>query len=149
MSQVAIVGAGFSGAVIARELAEAGIRCDVFDSRSHVAGNCHTERDPDEDAICAAVADRIAAAPWVVRRLSASRVRALIDSADPILPPGVVLVAGDLAWVVQLAERGGTVVERCDRLFSAAQGLVEKQDVAELEARWGVLIVRGIEADEP
>lgn len=41
---IAIVGAGFSGAVIARELAEAGHRVDVFDSRDHVAGNCHTQR---------------------------------------------------------------------------------------------------------
>ncbi len=47
MGEIAIVGAGFSGAVIARELAEAGIASDVFDSRSHVAGNCHTERDAD------------------------------------------------------------------------------------------------------
>jgi len=41
---VCIVGAGFSGAVIARELAEAGIPSVVFDERSHVAGNCHVER---------------------------------------------------------------------------------------------------------
>lgn len=47
MNEIAIVGAGFSGAVIARELAEAGIAVKVFDSRSHVAGNCHTERDAD------------------------------------------------------------------------------------------------------
>lgn len=47
MGEIAIVGAGFSGAVIARELAEAGIASDVFDSRSHVAGNCHTERDAE------------------------------------------------------------------------------------------------------
>jgi UDP-galactopyranose mutase len=47
MSQIAIVGAGFSGAVVARELAETGIAIDVFDARPHVAGNCHTERDPD------------------------------------------------------------------------------------------------------
>ncbi|MEO5974397.1 MAG: FAD-dependent oxidoreductase, partial [Ilumatobacteraceae bacterium] len=40
----AIVGAGFSGAVVARELAEAGHRITVFDSRDHVAGNCHTGR---------------------------------------------------------------------------------------------------------
>jgi UDP-galactopyranose mutase len=40
----AIVGAGFSGAVVARELAEAGHRVSVFDSRDHVAGNCHTGR---------------------------------------------------------------------------------------------------------
>ncbi len=42
---VAIIGAGFSGAVIARELALSGEKVVVFDSRSHVAGNCHTERD--------------------------------------------------------------------------------------------------------
>jgi UDP-galactopyranose mutase len=40
----AIVGAGFSGAVVARELVEAGHTADVFDTRDHVAGNCHTSR---------------------------------------------------------------------------------------------------------
>jgi UDP-galactopyranose mutase len=40
-----IVGAGFSGAVLARELAEAGYACRVIDQRDHTAGNCHTERD--------------------------------------------------------------------------------------------------------
>ena len=42
--RVAVVGAGFSGAVVARELAEAGHNIDVFESRDHVAGNCHTRR---------------------------------------------------------------------------------------------------------
>jgi len=32
--------------VIARELAEAGHRVTVFDTRDHVAGNCYTARDP-------------------------------------------------------------------------------------------------------
>jgi UDP-galactopyranose mutase len=45
--EVAIVGAGFTGAVIARELAEAGYKVTVFDERNHVAGNCHTERDAE------------------------------------------------------------------------------------------------------
>lgn len=40
----AIVGAGFSGAVVARELADAGHTASVFDTRNHVAGNCHTAR---------------------------------------------------------------------------------------------------------
>ena len=43
-ARIVIVGAGFSGAVIARELAEAGIATWVVDGRSHVAGNAHTER---------------------------------------------------------------------------------------------------------
>ena len=42
-----VAGAGFSGAVIARQLAETGHRVDVFDTRDHVAGNCHTARDDD------------------------------------------------------------------------------------------------------
>ncbi|OWW21847.1 UDP-galactopyranose mutase [Noviherbaspirillum denitrificans] len=45
MKKIAVAGAGFSGAVIARELAQAGYRIEVFDARPHVAGNCHTARD--------------------------------------------------------------------------------------------------------
>ena len=48
---IAIVGAGFSGAVIARELAQAGHKVSVFDSRSHVAGNCHTARDAETNVM--------------------------------------------------------------------------------------------------
>jgi len=44
---IAIVGAGFSGAVIANQLAQAGYQVEVFESRDHVAGNCHSERDPE------------------------------------------------------------------------------------------------------
>ena len=43
--RVVCVGAGLSGAVIARELAEAGLRVLVIDERDHIAGNCHTELD--------------------------------------------------------------------------------------------------------
>lgn len=42
---IGIVGAGFSGAVIARQLAESGISSLVIDERSHVAGNCFSKRD--------------------------------------------------------------------------------------------------------
>lgn len=42
---ILMVGAGFSGAVIGRELAEAGHEVTIVDGRSHIAGNCHTERD--------------------------------------------------------------------------------------------------------
>ena len=41
-SPIVIVGAGFSGAVVARQLAEAGIASHVIDQRSHVGGNAHT-----------------------------------------------------------------------------------------------------------
>ena len=42
-----MVGAGLSGAVIGRLLAEAGHRVTIVDARGHIAGNCHTERDAD------------------------------------------------------------------------------------------------------
>jgi UDP-galactopyranose mutase len=45
--RIGIVGAGLSGAVIGRELAEAGHQVEIFDAREHIAGNCHTERDED------------------------------------------------------------------------------------------------------
>jgi UDP-galactopyranose mutase len=44
--RIGMAGAGLSCAVIARELAEQGHRIEIFEQRSHVAGNCHTERDP-------------------------------------------------------------------------------------------------------
>lgn len=47
MKKICIVGAGFSGAVIARELALAGMDVDIFESRDHLAGNCHSQRDPE------------------------------------------------------------------------------------------------------
>lgn len=40
-----IVGAGFSGAVIGRELAQKQHQVVIIDQRSHVAGNCFTQRD--------------------------------------------------------------------------------------------------------
>ncbi len=42
-----MVGAGLSGAVIGRHLAEAGHKVEVIDTRPHVGGNCHTERDAE------------------------------------------------------------------------------------------------------
>ena len=42
-----MVGAGLSGAVIGRHLAEAGHDITVVDARDHIGGNCHTVRDAD------------------------------------------------------------------------------------------------------
>ncbi len=47
MSRICAVGAGFSGAVIARELAEKGHKVLVVDQRSTIAGNCYSERDAE------------------------------------------------------------------------------------------------------
>jgi len=51
MAKIAVAGAGFSGAVIAHELARDGHEIDVFETRDHVAGNCHTERDAETDIL--------------------------------------------------------------------------------------------------
>ena len=49
--EIGIVGAGFSGSVVARVLAERGHRCNVFESRDHVAGNCHTTIDTESSVV--------------------------------------------------------------------------------------------------
>jgi UDP-galactopyranose mutase len=48
--KIGIAGAGFAGAVLARELAQSGkYSIEIFDERPHVAGNCHTSRDAASD----------------------------------------------------------------------------------------------------
>ena len=46
-SDILIVGAGLSGAVIGRQLAELGHKITLMEQRDHVAGNCHCARDPE------------------------------------------------------------------------------------------------------
>ena len=46
MNNIAFVGAGFSCSVLARELVNSGkYKATIFESRNHVAGNCHTSRE--------------------------------------------------------------------------------------------------------
>ena len=40
-----VVGAGFAGSVMARELADAGYHVKVIDKRPHIAGNAYDEYD--------------------------------------------------------------------------------------------------------
>ena len=44
-NKILVVGAGFAGAVIARELAEKNFRVTVIEKKNHIAGNCYTKRD--------------------------------------------------------------------------------------------------------
>ncbi len=47
-TKILIVGAGFSGAVVAEQLAKTNqFEIHVFDERNHIAGNCYTERDKE------------------------------------------------------------------------------------------------------
>ncbi len=46
--RILVVGSGFAGAVLARELAEHGEhRIDVVEARHHIGGNCYTEVEPE------------------------------------------------------------------------------------------------------
>lgn len=45
--KILIVGAGLSGVVIGRQLAEQGHQVRIIDSRAHIAGNCYSERDEE------------------------------------------------------------------------------------------------------
>lgn len=50
--KVAVVGAGLSGSVLARELADSGrFQVAVFEERPHVGGNCRCFRDPDSGVL--------------------------------------------------------------------------------------------------
>jgi len=47
MAKILVIGSGFSGAVLAEQLAaHTDHKILVVDERSHIGGNCHTERDP-------------------------------------------------------------------------------------------------------
>ena len=48
---ILIVGAGFSGVVIARQLAEQGHRIRIIDQRDHIGGNSYDARDPQTDVM--------------------------------------------------------------------------------------------------
>jgi len=43
--KILVVGAGFSGAVMSRQLAEAGHKVLVIDKRNHIGGNAFDEFD--------------------------------------------------------------------------------------------------------
>jgi UDP-galactopyranose mutase len=48
MKRILIVGAGFSGAVIAEQLSKkAEYEIDIIDERNHIGGNCYSERDSE------------------------------------------------------------------------------------------------------
>jgi len=48
MKRFLVIGAGFSGSVLANELSKS-MDCtiDIMDERDHIGGNCYTERDQD------------------------------------------------------------------------------------------------------
>ncbi|AUX73083.1 UDP-galactopyranose mutase [Erwinia pyrifoliae] len=49
--KILIVGAGFSGVVIARKLAENGHTIRIIDRRNHIAGNCYDARDQETNVM--------------------------------------------------------------------------------------------------
>ena len=52
MKKYLIVGAGFSGAVVAEQLSKnPNNQILVIDERSHIGGNCYTERDTETNVM--------------------------------------------------------------------------------------------------
>lgn len=47
LGNILVVGAGLTGSVISRTLADAGYLVDVIDERTHIGGNCYTENIED------------------------------------------------------------------------------------------------------
>jgi UDP-galactopyranose mutase len=45
--RIAVIGAGFSGAVLANSLSKVGFLVDVYESRNMVGGNCYSEKDEE------------------------------------------------------------------------------------------------------
>ena len=41
MSDILIIGAGFAGSVLARQLAEAGFNITIYEKRDHIGGNAY------------------------------------------------------------------------------------------------------------
>ncbi len=52
MKNILIIGAGFSGAVVAEKLSKTNLfKIDVIDERPHIGGNCYTERDAESNVM--------------------------------------------------------------------------------------------------
>ncbi|MEG9312099.1 FAD-dependent oxidoreductase [Klebsiella pneumoniae] len=49
--KILIVGAGFSGAVIGRQLAEKGHQVHIIDQRDHIGGNSYDARDAETNVM--------------------------------------------------------------------------------------------------
>lgn len=47
-----VVGAGFFGSTVARQLAESGLRVKIVEKRPHIGGNCYSSIDPDSGIEC-------------------------------------------------------------------------------------------------
>lgn len=50
-NNILIVGSGFSGSILARELANNGARVTIYEARAHIGGNCYTEKDQETGII--------------------------------------------------------------------------------------------------
>lgn len=125
MADIGIAGAGFSGAVIARELAEAGHRIAVFDTRDHVGGNCYTERDAASDVMVHVYGPHIFHTRWehvweyinrygVMHRYN-HRVKATADGMVYSLPVNLHTINQFFGTMMNPAEAAAFVASKADR----------------------------------
>jgi UDP-galactopyranose mutase len=129
------VGAGLSGAVIAHILARAGHAVTVLESRSHVAGNCHTARDPetgvmvhaygphifhtDDEAVWAFVNGLDEFVPYV------NRVKAIARNRVYSLPVNLLTINQFFGKTLSPAEARAFVASRGDRSIATPRSFEE------------------------
>lgn len=128
MPSFAIAGAGFSGAVVARELAEAGHHVDVFETRPHVAGNCHTERHAETGVLVHQYGPHLFHTPfehvWLyVNRFSrflpyTHRVRAVSQGRVYSLPVNLLTINQFFGTAMSPAEAEAFIAERADQTIT-------------------------------
>jgi UDP-galactopyranose mutase len=133
---IGLAGAGLSGAVLARTLAEHGHRCVLFEARSHVAGNCHTARDAstgilvhahgphifhtDDDEVWAWVQRFMAFEPFV------HRVRAQVGDRQFALPIHLNTLNAFFGTQWSEPEARRFVAEQADATIAAPQNFEEQ-----------------------
>lgn len=119
-----VIGAGFSGAVIARTLVES-LPCHVtvVDERAHVAGNCHTERDASTGVMVHRYGPHIfnTSQPQVWEYVNRfGRFRAWVNRVKAITPRGVFSLPINLHTINQFFGKTLNPVEA--RTFIASLG---------------------------
>lgn len=131
MEKVGVVGTGFSGSVIARELAEHGYQVDIFDTRQHVAGNCYTERDAESNVMLHVYGPHIF-------HTSNERVWNYVRQFDRFMPFTNRVKAHARGKVFSLPINLKTINQLFERQFSPAQArafIAEKADQSIAEPR--------------
>lgn len=131
-----VAGAGFSGAVLARHLAERGHRVVVVDERPHIGGNCYTERDQETGVMVHRYGPHIFHTAderaWnYVRRFGTfrpyvNRVKAVSGGRVYTLPVNLLTINQFFGKVMGPAEARAFIAEQADKTITNPQTFEEQ-----------------------